>query len=51
MLRSGALKQSEKPLWYDIYAAFPPKDVPTYERPKPEATIRQIFYPEDIIRA
>jgi len=25
LLRSGALKEHNKPVWYDVYAAFPPK--------------------------
>ena len=35
----------------DVYEAFPPIEVPTYERPVPEMPIKQIFYEEDIIRA
>jgi small subunit ribosomal protein S23 len=25
LLRSGALKEEDKPVWYDVYTAFPPK--------------------------
>ena len=49
LLKSGAIK--EKPLWYDIYEAFPPKHEPRYDPPKSDLPIREIFYPEDEIRA
>lgn len=51
LLRSGALKYEDKPLWYDIYAAFPPHLEPRYDRPAPNVTVKQIFYEEDKIRA
>uniref|UniRef100_A0A1L8E095 Small ribosomal subunit protein mS23 n=1 Tax=Nyssomyia neivai TaxID=330878 RepID=A0A1L8E095_9DIPT len=51
LLRSGALKPEDKPLWYEIYQAFPPKVEPRYDRPAPNTEIRDIFYPEDVIRA
>lgn len=51
LLRSGAMKEEDKPIWYDVYKAFPPKYEPRYDRPAPDTPIRQIFYPEDIIRA
>lgn len=51
LLRSGALKEDDKPLWYDVYEAFPPKYEPRYDRPAPDVPIRNIFYSEDIIRA
>ena len=51
LLRSGAIKPEDKPLWYDVYEAFPPKIEPQYGRKAPDITIRNIFYPEDIIRA
>ncbi|KAL3856535.1 hypothetical protein ACJMK2_011281 [Sinanodonta woodiana] len=51
LLKSGAISQSEKPVWYDVYAAFPPKLAPVYDRPLPNQTVQQILYPEDLLRA
>lgn len=51
LLRSGALKHEERPLWYDVYAAFPPQIQPRYDRPAPNVTVQPIFYEEDVIRA
>jgi small subunit ribosomal protein S23 len=51
LLRSGALKEEDKPIWYDVYTAFPPKYEPKYDRPPPDVPLRNIFYPEDTIRA
>jgi hypothetical protein len=47
LLRSGALKEEDKPIWYDVYTAFRPK----YDRQPPDVPLRNIFYPEDTIRA
>ncbi|XP_057629279.1 28S ribosomal protein S23, mitochondrial [Chionomys nivalis] len=54
LMRAGVLK--EKPLWYDIYKAFPPLREPVFRRPrlrygKAKASIQDIFYREDQIRA
>lgn len=51
---AGVLK--EKPLWYDVYEAFPPLREPVFRRPrlrygKAKADIQDIFYREDQIRA
>ncbi|XP_061387795.1 small ribosomal subunit protein mS23 [Musca vetustissima] len=51
LLRSGAMKPEDKPLWYDVYAAFPPKLEPRFDRPAPQIPIRNIFYEEDQVRA
>lgn len=53
-MRAGVLK--EKPLWFDIYKAFPPLREPVFRRPrlrygKAKASIQDIFYHEDLIRA
>ncbi|XP_054565502.1 28S ribosomal protein S23, mitochondrial isoform X2 [Eptesicus fuscus] len=53
-MRAGVLK--EKPLWFDIYSAFPPLREPVFRRPllrygKAKADIQDIFYHEDLIRA
>ncbi|XP_067866714.1 28S ribosomal protein S23, mitochondrial isoform X1 [Heterodontus francisci] len=56
LLRSGVMKESEKPCWYDVYAVFPPKHEPVYEKPKErfgkvQDPVQEIFYQEDTIRA
>ncbi|KFB36983.1 AGAP002893-PA-like protein [Anopheles sinensis] len=51
LLKSGALKFDERPLWYDVVTAFPPKDEPRFDRPAPNVSVRPIFYAEDTIRA
>nr|XP_005583865.1 PREDICTED: 28S ribosomal protein S23, mitochondrial [Macaca fascicularis] len=54
LIRAGVLK--EKPLWLDIYNAFPPLREPVFQRPrlrygKAKASIQDIWYHEDQIRA
>uniref|UniRef100_A0A8D1M6V2 Small ribosomal subunit protein mS23 n=1 Tax=Sus scrofa TaxID=9823 RepID=A0A8D1M6V2_PIG len=54
LIRAGVLK--EKPLWLDIYNAFPPIREPVFRRPrlrygKAKAAVQDIFYHEDRIRA
>uniref|UniRef100_A0A8P0TJV6 Small ribosomal subunit protein mS23 n=1 Tax=Canis lupus familiaris TaxID=9615 RepID=A0A8P0TJV6_CANLF len=54
LIRAGVLK--EKPLWFDVYDAFPPLREPVFRRPrlrygKAKAAIQDILYPEDRIRA
>ncbi|XP_008277196.1 small ribosomal subunit protein mS23 isoform X1 [Stegastes partitus] len=57
LMRSGVIKQSEKPIWYDVYEAFPPKRDPRYVKPharhdiKKQETVSEIFYREDKVRA
>ncbi|KAI5099363.1 28S ribosomal protein S23, mitochondrial [Silurus meridionalis] len=57
LMRSGVVKESNKPVWFDVYAAFPPKRDPVYVkpvrrvRPKTEENVPEIFYKEDEIRA
>jgi len=51
LLRSGALKEEDKPMWYDIYEAFPPHYEPSFDRLAPDILIRNVLYPEDTIRA
>ncbi|XP_037960128.1 probable 28S ribosomal protein S23, mitochondrial [Teleopsis dalmanni] len=51
LLRAGAMKPMDKPLWYDVYETFPPKLEPRFDRPAPDMKIRDIFYEEDIVRA
>ncbi|XP_065355584.1 small ribosomal subunit protein mS23 [Calliphora vicina] len=52
LLRSGAMKPEDKPIWYDLYEAFPPKLEPRFDRPAPKnIPIKNIFYEEDVARA
>ncbi|CAB3371154.1 Hypothetical predicted protein [Cloeon dipterum] len=48
LLKAGALRPEDKPIWYDIYEAFPPKNLASAESNKP---LRQILYAEDEIRS
>ncbi|XP_078599289.1 small ribosomal subunit protein mS23-like [Branchiostoma floridae x Branchiostoma japonicum] len=51
LIRGGVMKYEERPLWYDVYAAFPPRDPPLAERSYDIKPVRRILYPEDKIRA
>ncbi|XP_047370694.1 28S ribosomal protein S23, mitochondrial [Vespa velutina] len=51
LIYGGAKAETEKPLWYTIYEAFPPKYEPKYDRATPYIPIRPIYYKEDVIRA
>ncbi|KAK1784368.1 hypothetical protein P4O66_003259 [Electrophorus voltai] len=63
LMRSGVLQQTEKPVWFDVYTAFPPLREPVYVRPvrpvRPvrivrmdaKDTVPEILYKEDEIRA
>lgn len=57
LMRSGVIKESEKPIWYDVYQAFPPKKEPLYVKPvtkiygKKQVTVPEIFYKEDEVRS
>lgn len=51
LIKGGAMKSDDKPLWYVIYEAFPPKQEPRYDRPAPNIDIKDIFYTEDVLRA
>ncbi|XP_075446176.1 small ribosomal subunit protein mS23 isoform X1 [Ascaphus truei] len=56
LLRAGVMKPDQKPVWFDIYAAFPPKREPLYEKPakrilNPPDNVPVILYTEDVIRA
>ena len=45
------MKPENKPLWFEVYEAFPPRTPPEAMRPVTEEPLRAIFYPEDKIRA
>lgn len=57
LMRSGVIKPAEKPIWYDVYEAFPPKRDPLYVKPhtrpytKKQEAVPEIFYREDEARA
>uniref|UniRef100_A0A3B4A6T3 Small ribosomal subunit protein mS23 n=1 Tax=Periophthalmus magnuspinnatus TaxID=409849 RepID=A0A3B4A6T3_9GOBI len=59
LMRAGVMKPHEKPIWFDVYAAFPPKRDPLYVKshyrqptgPKRLEIVPEIFYAEDVIRA
>jgi len=51
LLQSGAINWADRPLWYDIYEAFPPNEIPQFDRPAPKVPPKEIFYKEDNIRA
>ena len=50
LIKCGVMKEEDVPVWLDVYKAFPPKYEPRYDRPASEAPVRNIFYPEDVIR-
>uniref|UniRef100_A0A5F8HLY2 Small ribosomal subunit protein mS23 n=1 Tax=Monodelphis domestica TaxID=13616 RepID=A0A5F8HLY2_MONDO len=54
LIRAGVMK--EKPLWFDVYEAFPPLREPVFRRPrlrygKAKDLIPEVLYQEDRIRA
>ncbi|XP_039978950.1 28S ribosomal protein S23, mitochondrial [Xiphias gladius] len=57
LMRSGVIKPTEKPIWYDVYQAFPPKRDPLHVKPharlstKKQETVPEILYREDEVRA
>ncbi|XP_030754354.1 probable 28S ribosomal protein S23, mitochondrial [Sitophilus oryzae] len=51
LIQSKALNWQDRPLWYDVYEAFPPNEEPRFDRPAPNIQLKKIFYKEDKIRA
>ncbi|CAH1732835.1 unnamed protein product [Aphis gossypii] len=51
LIKSGAMKVDDRPIWYDVYRAFPPESEPHYAKPSQSLKIPDIFYPEDTFRA
>ena len=51
LLRTGGIKMKDKPIWVDVWEAFPPKLEPSLNRTAEVKQIPNIFYPEDKIRA
>ncbi|XP_037533907.1 28S ribosomal protein S23, mitochondrial [Nematolebias whitei] len=57
LMLSGVMKPADKPIWYDVYEAFPPKREPFFVKPhyrtgiKKHQSVPEIFYQEDEVRA
>ena len=51
LLRTGAMHENDKPIWYDVYAAFPPRIEPKYDRYITDKQPVNILYHEDAVRA
>lgn len=51
LIKSGALRYEDRPIWYDAYAAFPPKIEPLFTREAPSQQVRRLLYSEDEWRA
>ncbi|KAL5965016.1 Zinc phosphodiesterase ELAC protein 1 [Taenia solium] len=51
LMGNGAMEPKERPLWYDVYKAFPPRVEPSLERSLPaNLRIQEILYAEDVGR-
>ena len=46
LLQSGAIKAEHRPLWVQIYEAFPPKYEPRWDRQPECDSVRKILYQE-----
>ncbi|XP_063809709.1 small ribosomal subunit protein mS23 [Pseudophryne corroboree] len=56
LMRARVINEKAKPIWYDVYAAFPPKREPIAEKPLRRQrnlpdNVPAILYSEDFIRA
>lgn len=51
LIKSGALPAEEIPRWYSVFKAFPPKYEPRFNRPPLDVVVKEIYYPEDKLRA
>uniref|UniRef100_A0A2H8TRW8 Small ribosomal subunit protein mS23 n=1 Tax=Melanaphis sacchari TaxID=742174 RepID=A0A2H8TRW8_9HEMI len=51
LIKSGAMKVDDRPIWYDVYRAFPPESEPHYAKPSQSLKIPDIFYTEDTFRS
>lgn len=59
MLQSGLISQENKPIWFDVYEAFPPEREPVYAPPPSpdqfglipkDNSVQKILYAEDWAR-
>ena len=51
LLKTGVIKEADKPTWYDVMAAFPPKIDPKFDRFLDETPVPEMLYEEDKVRA
>lgn len=51
LINQGVFSYDDRPLWFDVYKAFPPRVEPVYNRPIPTEPVRNILYHEDAERA
>lgn len=51
LIKSGAIKIDDRPIWYDVYRAFPPESEPHFAKPPKAVQVPDIFFQEDIFRA
>ncbi|KAL8562577.1 hypothetical protein ACOMHN_045842 [Nucella lapillus] len=51
LVRAGAMRPADRPVWCQVYEAFPPAQPPHYQRPLPPPThAPALLYPEDLVR-
>lgn len=53
LIKAKAMKYEDRPVWFDVYRAFPPMEDPYFHRKNKhkKAFAKQIIYPEDVVRA
>lgn len=51
LIKSGAMKVDDRPVWYDVYRSFPPESEPHYAKPAKPVKVLDVFFPEDPFRA
>lgn len=52
LIKSGAVRAENRPIWYDVYKHFKPSVEPLAIRPEPvRMEVKPIFYREDVTRA
>ncbi|KAG1701335.1 putative 28S ribosomal protein S23, mitochondrial [Nymphon striatum] len=51
LLKSGAVGYKDKPIWYEVYKAFPPKYEPSLMAEAVKKPVISILYKEDTVRA
>ena len=50
LIKAGALAHEHRPLWFDIYKAYPPLEAPIMRRKVEERPTVDIVYKEDFHR-
>ncbi|XP_072046653.1 small ribosomal subunit protein mS23-like [Amphiura filiformis] len=51
LIRAGVVKDRDRPLWYDVMVAYPPKEEGELPGIDHGQLVREILYPEDNVRA